>query len=103
MNVDSILNCSDVNVAYSHLHDCINDSIELASYTQRKKTPDSEKWFDYELLQLRAKRQMLYCKKLKNNLIPNKTNYDKVKKKYEKLIILKKKTYYQSLIHQYNT
>ena len=103
VNVDRILNCSDVNVAYSHLQDCINDSIELVSYSQRKKTSDSKKWFDYELLQLRAKRQMLYHKKLKNNSIRNKTNYNEVKKRYEKLIILKKKTYYQSLIHAYNS
>ena len=36
-------------------------------------------------MKLRAKRQMLFHKKLKNNTSRNKTAYDEVKKCYEKL------------------
>ena len=103
VNTDFILGCPNVNVAYSYLQDYIDDAIERSSFIQRRKTRKSNQWFDHELLKLRAKRQMLYHKKLKNNSAVNKTAYDEVKKRYEKLIIAKKKSYYQSLIRKYNS
>ena len=46
---------------------------------------------------------MLYHRKIKNNTTRNKLAYDDVKKLYEKLIIQKKKIYYQNMIHEYNS
>ena len=102
-DINQILNCSDVDMAYEQLQNCIDNAIESSSFTQRKKIRDTNKWFDRELLQLRAKRQMLHHKKIKNNTNHNKLMYDNVKKLYEKLIIQKKKKYYQTLINEYNS
>ena len=91
LNVDRILNCPDVDIAYGQLQSCIDDAIERSTHIQRKKSRESNKWFDHELFKLRSKRQMLYHKKIKDNTTRNKLVYDEIKKTYEKLIIQKKK------------
>ena len=102
-DVHHILHCSHVDTAYGHLQSCIDDAIERSSRTCRKGNRDTNKWFDNELVKLRSKRQRLYHKKIKNNTAHNKVAYDEVKKRYEKLIIQKKKSYYQNLIREYNS
>ena len=64
-DIDNILNCSDVDIAYGSLQGNINDAIERSSFIQRRKAPKTNKWFDHELFKLRAKRQMLFHKKIK--------------------------------------
>ena len=101
--VDHILNCHDVDAAYELLHTTIDTAVKKSTYEVRKKSRDSNDWFDRDLFKLRAKRQMLYHKYIKNKSTNNKTAYDETKKRYEKLCIQKKKHYYQSLITKYNS
>ena len=99
-DVDRIFHCQDVDTAYGYLQDIINSAKDISKYKIKKKIRQNNVWFDKELLKLRDKKERLYKKYVKTK--GDKTNYNQSKKRYEKLIIQKKRDYYQSLIQRYN-
>ena len=79
-SVDHIFACHDVDIAYEHLHNVIDSAVIKCTYETRQTSHDNNVWFDKELIKLRARRQMLYHKYIKNTSENNKISYDEVKK-----------------------
>ena len=91
-----ILQMHDPNSAYSLLSRHLNDAIENCSFDKIVNN-DEKPWFDKELIKLRREKESAY-KTFKNcRTAYNETLSKQIKKKYEALIKLKRKSYFKSL------
>ena len=98
-----ILECDDLDNAYSKLElrviDCIGNCTDHIAPKDKK----DQEWFNNELRKLRLKKQRFYNKRKRNQTRSNKAKFDKIDKEYGKLIISKKKQYNHNRLDKFKS
>ena len=101
VNVDDILLCEDVDVAYSKLEDRILTAQQESTVVKTVKAPKIDnKWFDRELLKLRQKRQRFYNKFKNNRSLQNENAYKKNKFMLRKTCYKEEKRFFKWTSHK---
>ena len=101
-NIDNILSCNNVDVAYNYLEEILDGAIKKATSKVKIRRKVNNYWFDFELQKMRNKKERLYNKYIGSPTLLNKNKYNATKNSYEKLIIQKKRSFHQSLIRKFN-
>ena len=98
-NVDDILSCKDLDLAYHKFEECLLNAQQKCTKTKViKKSNIDNKWFDRDLVKLRKKRQRFYDRFKNDRSSQNEIAYKQINSFYEKLIIEKKKSFLHKLL-----
>ena len=89
-NVDNILSCNNVDVAYNYLEEILDGAIKKATSKVKIRRKVNNYWFDFELQKMRNKKERLYNKYIGSPTVLNKKKYIMQRKIVTKSLSYKK-------------